>query len=223
MVDENGITIVNEICKSVSGTISDKEGLFLYELAKDAKNGVIVEIGADKGRSTICLAMGSKAGNKVRVYSIDPHAGGMCTPDPTSGDVTSSGTPDVRYYVGQGRDAKPYLDNIKKFGVDDIVVPIIDYSELAYEYSSLIDVNCKTKMWDLPICLLWIDGDHRFNYVKKDIDLWAKHVIPGGKIVFHDYAYLGVREAIGQLIFGNLRYVNFKSIGVEEIANVTVR
>jgi len=74
--------IVNNICKSIGGPISEQEALFLYELAKDVKNGVIVEIGATQGRSTICLAMGSKAGNGVKVYSIDPHAGGMYTPDP---------------------------------------------------------------------------------------------------------------------------------------------
>jgi ornithine carbamoyltransferase len=40
-----------------------------------AGGGSIVEIGSFKGRSTICLARGSKAGRNVRIYAIDPHRG----------------------------------------------------------------------------------------------------------------------------------------------------
>jgi hypothetical protein len=36
---------------------------------------VLVEIGSWKGRSTICIAIGSKAGKKNKCYAIDPHTG----------------------------------------------------------------------------------------------------------------------------------------------------
>jgi hypothetical protein len=213
--------IVHNVCKFVEGPISEQECLFLYECAKGVENGIIVEIGAAKGRSTICLAMGCReSGFGIKVYSIDPHAGGMYTPDPTSDDVLSDGKPDEKYYTGQGlgKSIKKYLDNLNKFCVGDIVIPIIDYSELAYKNFD------DGKGWNLPISLLWIDGDHRLNYVKKDIELWAKHVIPGGKILFHDYPFPGVCGAVEELILdkGKDRYCNFKGVGVEQIVNVTV-
>jgi len=202
--------IVRDICQKVGGAISDEEAMFLYECAREVKKGVIVEIGAAHGRSTICLAMGSKSGSCAKVYSIDPQAGGMYTPDPTSGDVTSDGTPDMKYYVRQGTSSWKFLENIKKFDIGDIVVPIFDYSELAY---------CG---WDKDIGLLFIDGDHRLNYVRKDIELWAKWVVSGGKILFHDVPFPGVSGAIKELILNNPRYTNYRGIGMDTIVNVTV-
>lgn len=41
------------------------------------------------------------------------------------------------------------------------------------------------KMWDKPIGLLFIDGDHTIT--KEDFDAWEKFVVPGGYVLFHDY------------------------------------
>jgi len=133
-------------------------------------------------------------------------------------DVTSDGTPDIKYYTGQGKDVQEYLSNILNFEVADIVVPIINYSELAYKKG--LDGH----EWNLDIQLLFIDSDHRFNYVKKDIELWAKHVVSGGRIVFHDYPFPGVMNAIKELILNNdnPRYINFKGVGVEPIVHVSI-
>ena len=38
-----------------------------------------------------------------------------------------------------------------------------------------------------PIDLLFIDGNHHFEYVFQDYELWRRYVKPGGTIVFHDY------------------------------------
>src|SRR5688500_7156417 len=50
------------------------ELLALYELGRQAgADGAIVEIGTFQGSSTIALALGTRAGNNVRIYSIDPY------------------------------------------------------------------------------------------------------------------------------------------------------
>src|SRR5439155_4201038 len=60
----------------VPGWLSDEEATALYELAKACTGrGVIVEIGSFKGRSTICLGLGSQAGRGVPIYAIDPGHG----------------------------------------------------------------------------------------------------------------------------------------------------
>lgn len=88
--------------EGVSG-VSNKEGILLYDWAKRCEGkGVIVEIGSWKGGSTIWLAKGSKAGNRVKVFAIDPHVHGTF---------------------------EEFKRNIKAAGVDDIVVPIIKTSE----------------------------------------------------------------------------------------------
>jgi MMP 1-O-methyltransferase len=66
---------VKPLIADVPGWLTDEEGEALYELAKRCSGrGAIVEIGSWKGKSTICLGLGSKAGSSVRVYAIDPHA-----------------------------------------------------------------------------------------------------------------------------------------------------
>ena len=57
---------------------------------------------------------------------------------------------------------------------DDIIIPIQSLSE---KY---------LPKWDKSIGMLFIDGDHSYDGVKKDIK-WIKHVIPGGIVAFHDY------------------------------------
>jgi predicted O-methyltransferase YrrM len=40
--------------------------------------------------------------------------------------------------------------------------------------------------WTLPIDLLFIDGDHTEQGVRRDWELFSEHVRPGGHVVFHD-------------------------------------
>jgi hypothetical protein len=64
--------------------------------------------------------------------------------------------------------------NLRKFGVENKVHPIVKKSEDA------------VKDWNRSIDFLWIDGDHRYKEVKKDFDLWSPFVRAGGIIAFHD-------------------------------------
>lgn len=54
--------------------LTPNEGEYLHRLARlDPGNGVIVEIGSWKGKSTILLALGSMEVGGEKVYAIDPH------------------------------------------------------------------------------------------------------------------------------------------------------
>jgi len=44
------------------------------------------------------------------------------------------------------------------------------------------------RQWEEPIDLLFVDGDHAHEGVKRDIDAWVKHILVGGHVVFHDCA-----------------------------------
>ena len=200
--------IIEQICSGIPGMISPEECEFLYSLASKCNRGVIVEIGSSAGRSTASLASGSKAGTKKPVYAVDPHNGGGGTPDPTWWNMDSDGTPDAKYYINQGVSFRQHQENMRKTQVDDIVKPLVDYSELAY------------KGWNQPIELLFIDADHRFNYVKMDFETWGSWVISGGIILLHDSTYVGVRRVIDELIRPNPRYID---VGELPIFHVMVK
>jgi MMP 1-O-methyltransferase len=67
-------TQVKPLIVDVPGWLTDEEGEALYELARACTGrGAIVEIGSFKGKSTICLGLGSKAGASLPIHAIDPH------------------------------------------------------------------------------------------------------------------------------------------------------
>jgi MMP 1-O-methyltransferase len=89
----------------IPGWLTDEEGEALYELARACRGeGVIVEIGSWKGKSTVCLGLGSQAGNSVPLYAIDPHA------DYRFGD---------------------FKDNVERAGIAELVRPIASLSQPA--------------------------------------------------------------------------------------------
>jgi predicted O-methyltransferase YrrM len=94
---------VKELIKDVPGWLTDEEGEALFELARDCSGrGVIVEIGSWKGKSTICLGLGSRAGRGVRIFAVDPHA-------------------DYRH--GE------FKDNVERAGIGDLVTPVKGLSQ----------------------------------------------------------------------------------------------
>jgi MMP 1-O-methyltransferase len=96
---------VKPLIADVPGWLTDEEGEALYELARECSSrGVIVEIGSWKGKSTICLGLGSRAGSGVRIYAVDPHA------DYRFGDFKA---------------------NVERAGIADLVTPIASLSQAA--------------------------------------------------------------------------------------------
>jgi hypothetical protein len=87
----------------------------------------------------------------------------------------------------------PWLEhNLRRFNVDDWVVPIVSTSASA---SSLpLD----------GIRLLFVDGSHIYEEVKGDIETWFPRVASGGVVVFDDYfgtkPTWGVRRAVDELL-----------------------
>lgn len=98
---------VRPLIADVPGWLTDDEGEALYELARRCEgHGVIVEIGSWKGKSTICLGLGSRAGRAVRIFAVDPHA------DYRFGDFKA---------------------NIERAGIQDLVTPVPSLSQAAAE------------------------------------------------------------------------------------------
>ncbi len=56
------------------------------------------------------------------------------------------------------------------------------------------------EIWDREIDLLHVDGDHHYEAVKRDIELWLPHLKKNKFALFHDYgnSLFGVTEALGE-------------------------
>ena len=189
---------------TVPGWTGLHEGRLLYALAHHGPGrGAIVEIGSAWGRSTICLARGSKAAGREHVHAIDPH------PD----IVEPCLWPDAGWQKGLGRAAHvtgsrlPWLRyNLQRFGVDDWVEPIVSTSVSA----SGLPIG--------DVRLLFVDGAHTYEAVKADIDAWLPRVVPGGVVVFDDYLESkpswGVRQAVDELLASGTVRPSLETVGM---------
>ncbi len=187
------------LLEDVQGWLSTSEGSFLYDQAKRCSGqGVIVEIGSWKGRSTIWLGRGSKLGKNIKVYAIDPHVGSREHNDP--GGVWTF---------------PEFQNNVRSASIEELVVPIVKPSHEA------------ALQWEgRPVEFLWIDGAHEYDAVMLDYQSWEPFLMDGGTIAFHDTMLGSAPKKIvnRHLYLGN----KFKNIGfvegityAEKTANIT--
>lgn len=164
---------ISDVMTSVAGWFSPEEGLAFHRAGRSVTGrGVIVEIGSWQGKSTICLAKGSLAGSRAEIHAIDPHIGS-----------------EEHQLKGAVWTFDQFQSNIARFGVSEIVRPIVKMSWDA------------AKDFSLPIEFLFIDGAHDYDSVKKDVADWFPKLLPGGWVAFHDSDWPGVTRTLGEDIY----------------------
>lgn len=174
---------IEKIRNDVEGWLSGEEGLLFYNLAKNAKKpNVIVEIGSWKGKSTVFFGRGSLDGDGVKIYSIDPHIGR--TEDMGAG-----------YTVAPT--FKDFEDNVKRYNLSGLVKPLVKLS-----WDAVNDVPEK-------IDVLFVDGAHDYDSVKRDVKDWFPKLNEGGVISFHDSDWPGVKQTLFEDIYTspNIKHV----------------
>jgi predicted O-methyltransferase YrrM len=145
----------------------------LYGLVRSIKPEVCVEIGSALGKSASHIGMALKENGRGILYAIDPH-------QPTEWNDFNA----IDSF-------KEFTRNIYALGLREQVSIIRSYSDAA------------AREWRLPIDLIFIDGDHSYEGVKRDWELFLPHIKPSGIVVFHDTMwdlppYVGtVRSDIG--------------------------
>jgi hypothetical protein len=175
---------------SVEGQISPSECLLLFDLASQVSLGCIVEIGSYRGRSTVALALGSLAKSRVPIYAIEPH-------ESFKGVLGGDFGP---------KDRIEFFKNILRTGVGEIVHLVNLSSEVV------------SKGWDKEISLLWIDGNHRYEAVKRDFLCWEPFVVKGGLIAFHDSTNLNLGPS--KVITESLYTGGFKQIQQVQLTTI---
>lgn len=175
-----------EKIKDIEGFLSDDEAYALYTLARSCSGkGKIVEIGSWKGKSTICLGHGSMAGNAVTIYAVDPHIGSQ---------EHQKGAPVWTF--------DEFKKNIQKAGLDQVVVALVKASEEA------------SREFHESIEMLFIDGAHDYDSVKRDFELWTPKVIDGGYVVMHDVSddWEGPWRVAREMIYESGKFKNVRTI-----------
>ena len=159
-----------QLLKNVKGFLDEEEGRCLYEMACLASRlGPCLEIGSYCGKSTLYIGSACKK-NRGILYSIDHHRG---SEEQQPGEQYFD--PDLFDPLSQQVDTfKEFKRTLEAAKLTDTVVPIVSRSKVA------------ARMWSTPLSLVFIDGGHSQAAVSTDYHSWAKHIIPGGYLLFHD-------------------------------------
>ncbi|WP_169980196.1 class I SAM-dependent methyltransferase [Tautonia rosea] len=146
---------------ALQGGITPEEGALLRRLASQVRTGCIVEVGSYRGKSAVALASGVHARpepERPAIYCVEPHR------------------PFVGFYGGAfgPEDRGAYYEAMCRTG--------------AFRNVALIGLSSEqiTPGWTDPVGLLFLDGDHRYEGVRRDFECWEPHVAPGGLVVFDD-------------------------------------
>jgi predicted O-methyltransferase YrrM/2-polyprenyl-3-methyl-5-hydroxy-6-metoxy-1,4-benzoquinol methylase len=161
-MENNNLSVyMQNILANLHGGITLEEADFLANLASSVEEGSILEVGSYQGKSSLALYDGAikrSVRNTPDIYCIEPHE------------------PFVGIYGG-------------KFGPEDRgAFYKIMLSTKAYQGVALINLSSEKvcKQWEKPLGLVFIDGDHTYEGVLRDVRCWLPHIVANGLIVFDD-------------------------------------
>jgi predicted O-methyltransferase YrrM len=156
----------------IPGPLTLGQAELLRAVAAEVSEGVIVEVGSYRGRSTAALAWGARQGHDAPVYAIEPH-------EEFAGVFGG--------YFGP-KDRRAFYRNMLSSG--------------AWENVRLVNLSSEvvTPGWDKPVGMLWIDGDHRYEGVKRDFTCWEPHLLPGAPVLFDDTDRGGPQQLVDELL-----------------------
>jgi predicted O-methyltransferase YrrM len=153
---------------TLAGWLSEEEGEELFRLAAKVKIGCIVEVGSYRGRSTVALCAGSCSGFQVPVFAVEPHEMFISIAGVQFGP----------------QDRAAFFETFLQTGL--------------YPFVRLLNTSSAvvTAGWKTSVALLFIDGDHRYEGVRSDYELWRPHLAAHATVVFDD---VGLKEGPGRL------------------------
>jgi predicted O-methyltransferase YrrM len=128
----------------------------LYGLTRSLKPKVCVEVGSARGKSACYVGLALMENGFGKIYAIDPHT------KTDWNDLNSVETlPAIEH-------------NVKSLG-------LMKYVEIIRKTS-----DDAVKEWSQPIDLLFIDGDHTYEGVRRDWESFSPFLAEFGVTVFHD-------------------------------------
>ncbi len=202
--------------EKIPGILHPLEGFALFMLSMDAPtDNMIVEVGSYLGRSTSYLALGSLISRKKGIYAVDMF------PKASDWFLGEDGLYHIRgsdYYLEESifkeralffygdhaysSTLEIFRDIVRKVGLDDLIV--------AFKGNSY---QCAREL-KAPVRMAFIDGDHTYDGVKKDILALADMIVENGFMCFHDYSssFPGVVQAVNEFVINSGRFADIYQV-----------
>ena len=171
---------VDQLLSGVEGWLGPSEGRLLYRLAAEANPAGVI------------VEIGSWHGRSTIWLAAGAATGRgarVVAIDPHSGT----------HLRQDGRSTETALRaNLERAGVAGGVDVLVATSEAA------------AASWRRPVSLLWIDGDHSYDGVLRDLELWEPFLLPEAGVALHDtFVVRGPEQVVRERLIDSGRYTGF--------------
>lgn len=212
---------IEKATKDIPGWTPQDQLLSLFTLVFSTANlnGDILELGSWCGRSAVALGLAAKLSGKNRVHCVDLFPEKNDWYQNEDGTYSFSVIIDGKTYGAYGeqtvwaepfeRDIAPMYERFPgTFEAFQTAIRANDLTDFVTPYRADLEKFKKMAPQDLALRLAFIDGDHSYAAVAKDIKIIEEFLLPGGWICFDDAfsSYTGVNEAIQKHIIDSGHY-----------------
>lgn len=171
----------------IPGMCDDEKISALYEIARHAVQGDVVEIGSAWGKSAFILARLARLYDIGKILCIDPWQSDYVVQNDDGGLVDSC----IHHY-DYDEALRVFEMNLLPYAAGDI--NYLRMPSVAAEQQYRIDKTVHspsfgTTVYAGGVALLHIDGNHAYAAAQADIAAWTSHVLPGGWIIIDDYVW----------------------------------
>ena len=176
--DFTALPALQRALADIPGMVSPQRGAAHYLLTfVQSVTGDVVEVGAWQGRNTCFLAAACRDSGNGIVHAIDHFRGNPGKM--TSYRVDATDLSDLR-----GR----FRTHVRAAGLD--------------RWVKLHDCDVSNVQLDVPVRLLFVDGEHTYDATRRDLERFEQLLQPGGLVVFDDYStrFPGVVEAASEWV-----------------------
>ena len=188
--------------------------LFLLGYLSADVDGDIVEIGSWCGRSSVALGLAAKLSGRTRVFAVDLFPTRDDWHENEDGSMSLRVKLDdstVAAYDGHRLWREPYLKSVKPLyerhhGILDIFRETMERNGLTAIVQPLRGTSEQLRTAPAKqFRMAFIDGDHSYEAVCRDIENVIPRLAPGGWLCFDDAFsnYEGVDRAIRERVIGN--------------------
>jgi hypothetical protein len=163
----------------------DFQDIYTQAVNAAGENAHFVEVGSWFGKSTIFMAVEiANSNKKIRFDAIDHWEG-------SPGEMKEHGgmTP-MNQYINDNSVESAFMQFINN------IEPCKDYINVVRGDSSLEVL----KYEDNSLDFVFIDSDHSYDSIKKEVINWWPKIKNGGIIGGHDYNYISVCRAVNEVL-----------------------
>lgn len=160
---QDKIKSIVALSKELEGHLSQAEMEFLaINAAVPASDGVILEIGSFKGKSTCILAKASELAGDPYIIAVDPLT------------HESLEAHDLKGAADENQFQHDFFKNLK---VQHVEHRVQFHQQYSYHF---------VESFSGKIRFLWVDGDHSYSGVKQDIKMFTPFLADGAIVAMHD-------------------------------------